>query len=240
MESWLRPEDFMRCSLLLPLLLASVGWASVARAEERYFVLIFGSQSTPRLARYTHTWATFVKASGEGPASSKCHIDEVFTISWMPANLKIRPLRLRAQQGVNLDLETTLAHVLQRERVSEWGPFQISQLLYDRALERKAELESGAVRYKAVDPNFGPGARSVSDCIHGISDLDPDYDRSYYRELRRFGEAASHWLAYQFVYRGRLINLGEDLDWINQQLGLDRYPIVHRPPPERRIWLFDR
>jgi hypothetical protein len=40
--------------------------------------------------------------------------------------------------------------------------------------------------------------------------------------------------------RGRLVNLNEDLDWINQRLGLDKYPIVHRPPPEHRIWLFDR
>jgi hypothetical protein len=147
---------------------------------------------------------------------------------------------LQARQGVNLDLEATLAYVLQRERVSEWGPFQISQRFYDRALERKAELESGRVQYKAIDPNFGPRVHYVSDCIHAISDLDTDYDRSYYREVRRFGEAASHWVAYQFVYRGRRITLGENLDWINQRLGLNNYPITHRPPPEHRIWLFDR
>ena len=230
----------MRLSLLLPLLLAPVAWESVARAEERYYIIIFGSQSTPRLPRYTHTWATFVKASGEGQDSSKYHIDEVFTISWLPADLLVRSLRLRAQQGVNLDLEATLAYVLERERVSEWGPFQISQRLYDRALERKAELEGGSVKYKAIDPNFGPRVHYVSDCIHGITDLDPDYDRSYYREVRRFGEAASHWVAYQFVTRGQFVNLGENLDWINQRLGLDNYPIVNRPLPQHRIWLFDR
>jgi hypothetical protein len=230
----------MRCSLLLPLLLAPVAWASTARAGERYYVLIFSSQSTPRLPRYTHTWATFVKACGEGPDSSKYHISEVFTISWLAADLEIRSLRLRAEPGVNLDLETTLAYVLERERVSEWGPYQISQRLYERALGRKAELESGAVKYKAIDPNRGPRVHSVSDCIHGVTDIDPDYDRSYYREVRRFGEAAGHWVAYQLVTRGRFVNLGEDLDWINHQLGLYRYPIVHRPPPKHRIWLFDR
>jgi len=157
-----------------------------------------------------------------------------------PPNLKVRALRLRAQQGVNLDLEATLAYVLQRERVSKWGPFEITQTLYDRALERKPELESGAVKYKAIDPNFGPRARYVSDCIHGISDIDPDYGRFRYRETRRFGEAATHWIAYQFISRGQRINLEENLDWINHQLGLDNYPIVHRPPPEHRIWLLDR
>jgi hypothetical protein len=132
----------MRYSLL-PLLLASLAWGSGARAEERHYVIIFGSQSTPRLPRYTHTWATFVKAGGEGLDSTNYQIDEVFTISWLPADLVVRSLRLRAQQGVNLDLEATLAYVLQRERVSEWGPFKISQRFYERALERKAELESG-------------------------------------------------------------------------------------------------
>jgi hypothetical protein len=230
----------MRYSVLLPLLLASVGWESNARTDERYYIVIFGSQSTPRLPRYTHTWATFLKASGACQDSSTFHIDEVFTISWLPANLEVRSLRLRAQQGVNLDLGATLAYVLEHEHVSEWGPFQISPRLYYRALERKAELASGCVKYKAIDPNFGPRARYVSDCIHAITDIDPEYDRSYYREVRRFGEAASHWLAYQFVSRGRFINLGENLDWINQRLGLCNYPIVHRPPPEHRIWLFDR
>jgi hypothetical protein len=231
----------MRFSLLLLLSLGWVFvWESVARSEERYYVIIFGSQSTPRLPRYTHTWGTFVRASGEGQDSSKYHIDEVVTISWLPADLKVRALRLRAQEGVNLDLESTLGYVLPRERVSEWGPFQISQELYDRAVERRANLESGAVKYKGIDPNVGPRVSYVSDCIHGITDLDPEYGRFYYLETRRFGEAASHWAAHQFVFRGRYINPGEDLDWINQRLGLDNYPIVHRPPPERRIWALDR
>lgn len=230
----------MRISLVLPLFLACFASGSVARAEERYYVVLFGSQSTPRLARHTHTWGTFIKASGDGEDASKHHIEEVFTISWMPADLKVRALRLFPQEGVNLDLETTLAHALERQRVSEWGPFEISKRIYDRAVERKAELESGAVRYKAIDPNFGPRARSMSDCIHGLSDIDPENGRLYYTETRRFGEAASHWLAYQFITRGQRVNLNENLDWLNERLGLDNYPIVRRPPPEHRAWLLDR
>jgi hypothetical protein len=232
----------MRISLILPLYITWFASGSVARAEERYYIVLFGSQSTPRLARYTHTWATFVKTSGdgEGEDASERHIDEVFTISWMPADMKVRALRLFPKEGVNLDLETTLAHALERQRVSEWGPFQISKTIYDRAVERKAQLDSGAVRYKAIDPNFGPRAATVSDCIHGISDIDPENGRRYYTETRRFGEAASHWLGYQFVTRGQRVNQSENLDWLNERLKLDNYPIVRRPPPERRVWLLDR
>ena len=38
----------------------------VVRGEERYYAMIFGSQSSPKLLRYTHTWATFVRVVGEG------------------------------------------------------------------------------------------------------------------------------------------------------------------------------
>jgi hypothetical protein len=151
----------MRISFALPLFLSCFAWESVAHAEERYYIILFGSQSTPRLARFTHTWATFVKTRGEGGDASKYQISEIFTISWMPADLKVRALRLRPQEGVNLDLESTLSHSLERQRVSEWGPFEISPMIYNLALERKAELESGAVRYKAIDPTFGPRAASI-------------------------------------------------------------------------------
>ena len=38
-----------------------------ARGGEFYYVMIFGSESSPKQLRYTHTWATFVRAVGEGP-----------------------------------------------------------------------------------------------------------------------------------------------------------------------------
>ena len=52
--------------------------------------------------------------------------------------------------------------------------------------------------------------------------------------------AASHWLDHQFITRGQRINLSENLDWLNERLGLDSYSIVRRPPPANRIWLLDR
>src|SRR5262249_39818367 len=51
--------------------------------------------------------------------------------------------------------------------------FQIPRALFEGALERKALLETGAIRYKAIDPNFGPRVNSISNCIHAITDMDP-------------------------------------------------------------------
>src|SRR5688572_14571116 len=50
---------------------------------ERYFMLVFGSQSDPKQPKYTHTWATIVKVNGcDGPGAPTV---EEHTISWMPA-----------------------------------------------------------------------------------------------------------------------------------------------------------
>jgi hypothetical protein len=39
--------------------------ASAAKGDEFYYVMIFGSQSKPKLLQYTHTWATFIRAIGD-------------------------------------------------------------------------------------------------------------------------------------------------------------------------------
>jgi hypothetical protein len=229
------------CSLFQTgLMIAWITAAPSALAGEKYYISIFGSESSPKLPRYTHTWATFVRATGEGEDHSQYAIESC-TISWLPASLKVRPLRLCAEPGVNFDLHATFDYALGQEQlISEWGPFQIPQSLYEGALEQKAHLESGAVRYKAVDPNFGPRVTTVSNCIHAVTDIDPDFGRLYYWELRRFGKEASHFAAHQVLHRSPEVDPEENLDWIEERLGLHEYPIIHRPLPYHRLFVFDR
>jgi hypothetical protein len=227
-------------NILSGMLLACIWVAPSAHGDENFYISIFGSQSSPRLARYTHTWATFVKATGEGEDHSKYQI-ECFTISWLPASLKVRGVRLWAEPGVNLDLHSTFDFVLsQNQRISEWGPFQIPREFYARALERKSSLENGAIRYKALDPNFGPRVDFISNCIHAITDMDQQRGRFYYWELRRFGEPASHFASHQVLHRSPEVNPHEDLDWMEERLGFHEYPIIHRPLPYHRWYIFDR
>jgi len=218
--------------------------AAPAWAGDYYYVIIFGSESTPKLPRYTHTWATFIHACDDDGDVYQSPL-RVDTISWYPADLELRALRLRAEPGRNVDLEMTL-HVVfaTRQRVSEWGPYEISPEFYEEAMRQKTRLESSQVKYKVIDPNFGPAAKSVSNCIHAITDLDPNRGRLYYSELRRFGEEASHFAAYRLLRSEGVVNRGQDLRWIEERLGLDQYPIVNRPYPEHgsRLfgWLRDR
>src|SRR5262249_13808283 len=91
----------IRAALFVLLLIG--GFAPCVSANEFYYVLIFGSQSHPKQLRYTHTWATFVRAIGDGtdPANYQIY---AHTISWYPASMKVRVWNPFPEPGVNLTL----------------------------------------------------------------------------------------------------------------------------------------
>jgi hypothetical protein len=194
-----------------------------AAAQDRYYVWIFSSQSVPKLPRYTHTWATFVQVSGaDSPASF-----EAFTISWMPATLEIRFYRLRSQQGVNLDLLATLDMARsQNQRISLWGPYAIGQDLFCQAAERKDRLESGQVRYRAVD-SIRRNA-DISACTHAVSDLGPGSSRLSYGWAALFGQSGGFCIAHSLQRHGLTAPPCEDLGWIEQALGIADPAILRR------------
>jgi len=195
--------------------------------NERYYLMVFGSQGCPRRPRYVHSWATVVKVTCPpegGPPQIEQH-----TISWMPASLAIRPWNFRLEQGVNLDLHFTIEEMLRHnERVAMWGPYEVWHGLYDRFLIQKAFMESGQVQYQCID-TIGEAARTGEggDCIHAVTDMDPNFDRREYR-LIYYGISASHNIVRQIRERPILIRPEQTHDWLLPALGLDRYPLVRR------------
>src|SRR5262245_57140744 len=75
--------------------------AAIAAAPgERYFILVFGSQATPKRPKYTHSWATVVRVTGcNGPEAPTV---EEQTISWMPSSFDIQPWSFHVEPGTNL------------------------------------------------------------------------------------------------------------------------------------------
>jgi hypothetical protein len=203
--------------------------ATPAPPNERYYLLLFGSQSTPKRPRYTHSWGTVVRATW-APDQAEPQL-EVHTISWMPATLDIHPLRFRVEPGVNLTLDFTVREMLcnNNERVSLWGPYEVWHGLYRRFVTQSSFLESGQIGYQCID-TVGEAARNGngSDCIHAMTDVDPFFDRQEY-PLTRFGESATEHVVRQIMTRPIVINPPCTHDWLIGRLGLDRYPIVRRP-----------
>jgi hypothetical protein len=203
-------------------LLTLIALPRPALAEEFYFVLVFGHHGPSNLPRSTHTFATFVKATGEGPWADQYTV-ESHTISWSPATLAVRAARLRPEAGINLDLEASLHWALSLgARVSCWGPFQIRKELYDRALRQIARLQSGRVQYKAADSGFRTEA--ATNCFHAVSDIDTDH--GLLDTGAAYGEAASYLVACHL--ERWMVGPLQTYEWVYDRLKLRPYSIVRR------------
>jgi hypothetical protein len=210
----------------------------VTRGEERYYSMIFGSQSRPKLLSYTHTWATFIRVVGEGDDPSGYQV-YLHTISWLPASLDVRTWALLPEKGVNLDLYSTLDAVSKHgESVTMWGPFEMLPQVYERSLRVKAILDSGVAQYRAIST---PRNLLISDCIHAVAAVDPVFGRGHY-PLIRVGKPASRFIARQGMTRSVFDQYQTEASWLIPRLGLDRYPIEIIPPQQipKRNCLFCR
>jgi hypothetical protein len=202
--------------------------ATATKADEYYYVMIFGSQSKPKLLQYTHTWATFIRAVGEGPDANNYALYQ-HTISWLPQSLDVRTWTILPEPGVNLDLYQTLDTVYrEREHVTMWGPFRILPLVYERSLGVKAILDSGRAEYRAIST---PRNLLISDCIHAVAAVDPIFGRDHY-PLIRIGKPASRHIARQFMTRSVYDQYQTEAPWLIPRLGLDHYPIEVVPPQQ--------
>jgi hypothetical protein len=199
--------------------------AKPAQAAETYYLAIFASDREPvALPEFAHTFGTFARVTDQGPPGLPGLRIDTFTISWMPRALAIRLARLLPECGANLDLPTTLQWARQNNLcVSMWGPYQIDRGLYERALAQKAYLESGAVRYKAIDTGYP--ASEVSNCIHAMSDIAFDAPRLRVGTLS-WGNAASYFVALSLY--PEMINPRQTHDWLLGPMGLSCQPLVRR------------
>jgi hypothetical protein len=194
--------------------------------DEHYYLLIFGSQSQPLRPKYTHSWATVVRAVDNVPGQQPAV--EASTISWMPATLDIHPLRFKVECGIDLDLCTTVREMRKNgERISLWGPYEIRPGLYKKLRMQKDFMDSGRVGYQCID-TVGEARRGTgSDCIHAITDCDARFDRQEY-PLSRFGDRASEHMVRQVMERGGVIDACANHDWLLGPLGIADCPIVRR------------
>jgi hypothetical protein len=142
----------------------------------RYYAVIFAYQNASAAPQKTHTWATFVKVGPEdGPKTLPAL--ERHTISWLPTEFpQTLRMSLVASPGRNYSLSETL-HLAARQGlpVRHWGPYEIDESLYVRALSQVAFLNSGRVRYKLVEPIRRRRAflrtGGALHCTHAVTDL---------------------------------------------------------------------
>jgi hypothetical protein len=207
-----------------------------APPNEKYYALVFGAQRVPYLRpALTHTWMVAVKATwADGCAEPQLDVKQ---ISWLPATLEIHPLRFRVEPPVNLGMHETLRWAQETgQKVAMWGPYEVQPRAYRRFLIQREFLEtSGQVGYQCID-TVGEAGREGNgcDCIHAITDLDPQYSRARY-PLIFYGHPASRRLVREAARRQAFIDPWTTHDWLIPKLGLDQYPIDRREQPYRGV-----
>ncbi len=209
-------------------LAAVLSAANTAQAGARYYMIIFGAQTHPKIPRYTHTFCTIVRIVDPLPGCSDFRM-EAYTISWLPQTMIIHPFRFHAETGHNFTLEETLRWCAQnRMDVSEWGPFAITEDFFCRVYFQFTRFERGEFLYRAIDSPRHDDIRA--DCIHAVTDIDP-YDSRLRYSVLGSGDAVTYKFVRILRRRGRLMDPPENTFWLDAALGLHCYPICHRPPP---------
>jgi hypothetical protein len=200
--------------------------AKRSQRRDHYYLLMFSSQNNSYQARFSHTFASFVKAMGAAPSLAESEIAEVHTISWMPQTQDIVLLRRQPEPGTNLNLQDSIRWAQSvSARISLWGPYEIQKELYDRAVEQEARLKSGAVMYKAIDDEFRPAV--ASNCIHAVCDIDAD--NGLFHIGRLWGEPASQLVLGHF--KRWILDPDKTHPWLIQRLELKDLQV-------RNAWTF--
>ena|ERR1700722_133400 len=194
----------------------------------RYYFTLFAGESEPFRPRTAHTWGVYVKTT---PTNGGELISEVITISWLPANAHVQPLRARPVPGKNWSLDETFAIMANNNaRVSHWGPYEIDACRFELAREQAAFLESGAARFRAID-SFNLNDYVVN-CVHALAHAGPNA-RYYIQPVIRVGEPGTSRLAKLYVRDGAFTGYPHTHDEIFQAMGGDHYPSVQRQPGEQ-------
>jgi len=168
---------------------------------------------------------TIVTPTGEQVVS-------VETISWMPATLAIRPLALRPETGANLTLEQSFQWVESMGgRTSNWGPYEIDADRYQRFIARKADLDSGAISYRAIGALTKNGA--ISNCGQSFARSSPIVGNRYLQPTPSPGENGTSKLALRYLKAGALANNAATNEGVFQAEGGNLYPSTPRAPGER-------
>jgi hypothetical protein len=209
-----------KCFLGAALVLASMFAPTAQAADESYYLIVFAAQRAPTTPRYSHTFATVVKATENGTDRSKYKVEE-HPISWIAKSKEIVLARAKSEPGVNLSLRGSLRLAASLdETISMWGPFEIKKELYDRALKQIEVLESGKLQYKALDVRFRP--ETAINCIHAVSDLDTD--QGLLDTGAACGDEASRMVANHL--RRWMVKPETTHTWLIKRLGLEDYAIT--------------
>ena len=139
---------------------------------------------------------------------------------------------MHSEPGVNLDLYRTLEFMTGSwQRISLWGPYEVSAEHYLNAARHRQALEAGEYTYRVFD--FGGINPHVSHCVHAVTRSDP----AFYPEsppILWFGSIGTAPVARSLMKSGIVSDPRTTHDWLLPALGLDERAFIRRTPGDWR------
>jgi hypothetical protein len=132
--------------------------------DTRFFLTLYGAQTTPNWLRTAHTFAVFSKIEYYEDGSAK---NFPSILSWLPASGVIH--LIGEEPGRNYTMPETLAFVAGAD-IYATPTAWIVENLYTSALERISELQGGKVAYIMSD-RMSTRPHHATNCIHAVSDI---------------------------------------------------------------------
>jgi hypothetical protein len=167
-------------------------------ASDRYFIIPFAYEDRGNHPEHSHSFISVIRvlADDKQPKPTeglkiqkyKNREFEAFTISWLPEDFMTNPNlcvfegplsrtipknnTCPVSPGRNFNLEETIKlAVAQKNAVAMWGPYEIKQGGFDRAVKRKELLDGGTIKYRADDRLYQKDKVAIS-CFHAMAGLE--------------------------------------------------------------------
>jgi len=200
---------------LIAILTSAALFGSHAARADDYYVTLFCAESVPYRPTNTHSFVSLVRVA-DGAAA-------VDAICWGPANMKIRGITLKPEEGKNFTLTETLDWVKGNGWcVSMWGPYKVERELYCKLKAQAELLSSGTIKYKPTD-TFQ--RRDVAqNCYHALTS--PVAPLKRYAGAFTAGDAAGTTILQ--AYKPWLISPDATHDEFLSVIGADKYELNRR------------
>lgn len=214
-------------TILFPLMSAALATepALAQPAGSYHYLLLFAkNDSSPNNAPYlSHTFARFVRMSGAYPGDPAGELLEPpVDISWIPDQgfQKNWPVVLNFLPGKNIDLEASIAEVDRtRATLTLYGPYRVTDTLYQLARLQQDRLRSGSIRFRAfgVLLEHERGQYRAFNCYEAVADIG-----GYTLGLPTFGltwgDAATRKVVEDFA--PHILPTQGDLWWLRERFGV--------------------
>jgi hypothetical protein len=228
--------------------------------HDRYFIIPFAYQNEDNDPAFSHSFLSVIRVLADDKQSKltpglekrtyKNREFEAFTISWLPHDFATNPhlcvfdgLGSRIfptlnQCPVSVGRSFTLAETIKlavnaKNAVCMWGPYEITEVGFDRGVKRLQLLNGGTIKYRADDRLYRKDRIAIN-CFHAMAGLEELYPNGglFGTGFKMWGIKGTARVLIEYNARGH--RMGLLLEPVDEKK--DRFGFVYAPAKNGRCY----